>query len=165
MLVKNKKFILILLVILIVGLILCLLTNKHNLQSNNYDYISNDTLEKIINKNIAPQILNSKENEVTFCDYKLISTEKDKDFIKVYLWIYAQNRLVKENKIIKGSSGEFAVELIIKKNNENFEFINYNMTKAINRDEAIKFFPEQIRKKAYENYKFDDNLINNSKFS
>lgn len=164
MLLRRKNYTLIILAILIFILILYLFTHQNKL-SNNYDYISNDVLEEIINKNVTPQILNSKENEATLCDYKVISIEKEQDFIKVYLWIYAQNRFIKENKLIKGESSEFATELIIKKINGVFKLINYSKEKAINKDEAIKFFPESIRKKAYDTYKFDDNLINNLRFS
>ncbi|MEG2848426.1 MAG: hypothetical protein RR904_06665 [Bacilli bacterium] len=138
--------------------------NKSELNINYEKYISEKNLENIIDNNVAPSILNEEkinDKEKTFCDFKVIDISKNNDNINVYLWILAQNFSVKNNKLIEGVGGEFPVILKLKEENNDFKFINYDISKALEESESIKIFPKSVRKKATENEILNESLIQN----
>lgn len=112
---KSKNFYLISIIIIFYFLFNNI--NKSDLNTDYKKYISEKTLENIIDNNIAATILGKERidnNQKTFYNFKVIDISKNNDKFNIYLWILAQNFSVKNNILIKGIGGEFPVILKLK---------------------------------------------------
>ncbi|WP_190285326.1 hypothetical protein [Clostridium sp. JN-1] len=117
------------------------------------------TLDSIIKKNVEPTSIPLSFGGKAFCDYKVIDSEKDNSTIKIYLFLLAQEYYVKDNKLLMGTGGDFTAVLTVKQENNNYKFVNCNISRAEETDESLKIFPKSVRKKAAKDPGFDDSSL------
>lgn len=143
---KKKPYVYILLILLCFGLIsYFFIKQSHSVPTAP---ISQPTLDKIIKENIQPISIRPCFGGTPFCDYKIISFEKNNDKIKLYLWLLAQEYYIKNNNLAKGSGAEFSAIVTIKKERNEFKFVNCNISHEIETYRSLNIFPKSIRKKA-----------------
>jgi hypothetical protein len=156
---KKKSYMYIFPIILCLGLISFLYVKS--VKSDKSVSIPKYTLDKIVKENIQPISLKPSFGGKIFCDYKIISSEKNNNKIELYLWILAQEYYINNNKLVKGTGGQFPAVLIIKKENNKYKFISCNISRAEETDESINIFPKSIRNKALQLSKIDTDSIKN----
>ena len=116
--------------------------------SNNEKYISKKALDKIVKENVEPISIKPNFGGNPFCVYEIIDSEKDKDIINVYIHLLGQEFYVENNNVIKGTGGVFPAIITIKKENEEYKFLNCNISRSEETEQALEIFPKAIRKKA-----------------
>lgn len=122
--------------------------------------IPKHTLDKIIKENVEPICIPMSFGGKPFCTYKVIDLEKKDNTIKIYVWLLCEEFYVKNNKLIMGTGAEFPSVIVITKENNNYKFINCNISRIPSEEESLKIFPKSIRKKAIQESKLDDTLLN-----
>ncbi|EPY2275088.1 hypothetical protein ACXAUS_004018 [Clostridium sporogenes] len=105
-------------------------------------------LDNIVKKYIGPQGIQPNFGGKTFYDYKIIGSEKNKDTIKIYLYYTGQEYYIENNKLVEGTGGNSFATVTIKKENNNYRLINYEVPKSSVEEDNLKIFPKSIRKKA-----------------
>lgn len=140
---KKKLYIYVFLILLFLGFI-----GYFFIRPSQTLAISQPTLDKIIKENVQPISIKPCFGGTPFCDYKIISFEKNNNKIKLYLWILAQEYYIKNNSLLKGSGGEFSAIVTIKKEGNKFKFLNCNISREIETYRSLNIFPKSIRNKA-----------------
>ncbi|WP_251861343.1 hypothetical protein [Clostridium sp. Marseille-Q2269] len=137
------------LIIMSLGLIGCRFVKPINPSKALEEYpIPKNSLDKIINEHVEPISVKPSFGGKPFCNYTIIGSDKNNNTIKIYLILLAQEYYIKDDKLVEGTGGEFDGILTIKQENNNYKFIDCNISQQIQTEESIKIFPKHIRKKA-----------------
>ncbi|KEI77632.1 hypothetical protein G4W71_05395 [Clostridium botulinum] len=110
--------------------------------------ILKSSLDNIVKKYVGPEGMQPYFGGKTFYDYKIIDSEKSDDIIKIYLDLIGQEYYIEDDKLVMGTGGAFFASVTMKKENNNYKLVSYEVPKSIETEESIKIFPKSIRKKA-----------------
>ena len=77
----------------------------------------------------------------------------------MYMLILAQEYFKEASELKKGVGGNFTAVLTLEESNGEYKFINCDISKAIEQEESINIFPEDIREKA-KNITFSADSVN-----
>ncbi|MBV4446146.1 hypothetical protein KM799_05975 [Clostridium tyrobutyricum] len=105
------------------------------------------TLDNIIKKYVEPISVKPSFGGKAFCDYKIIDSTKKYNMIDIYISLLGQEYYIKNNKLYEGTGGVFYAVLTIKEQNNNYNFVNCNISRAEEEEDSLKIFPEAVRKK------------------
>ncbi len=105
------------------------------------------TLNNIIKKYVEPISVKPSFGGKAFCDYKIIDSVKKDDILHIYISLLGQEYYTKNNKLYEGTGGVFYAILTIKAQNNNYNFVNCNISRAEEEEDSLKIFPETVRKK------------------
>ncbi|WP_294189350.1 hypothetical protein [uncultured Clostridium sp.] len=128
-------------------------------ENKNNELIPNEKLDLIIKNNVEPISIETFNGGKAFCDYKIIGSNKDGNEIKMYMLILAQEYFKEASELKKGVGGNFTAVLTLEESNGEYKFINCDISKAIEQEESINIFPEDIREKA-KNITFSADSVN-----
>ena len=121
---------------------------KSKVENKNSELIPNEKLDLIIKNNVEPISIETFNGGKAFCDYKIIESNKDGNEIKLYMLILAQEYFKEDSELKKGAGGNFTAVLTLEESNGEYKFINCDISNAIEQEESINIFPEDIREKA-----------------
>jgi hypothetical protein len=105
------------------------------------------TLDNIIKKYVEPISVKPSFEGKAFCDYKIIDSTKKDDMIHIYISLLGQEYYTKNNKLYEGTGGVFYAILTIKEQNNNYNFVNCNISRAEEEEDSLRIFPKSVRKK------------------
>jgi hypothetical protein len=121
--------------------------------------VSKDTLDDIIKEHVESISVEPLNGGKPFCDYIIIDSEKAGNKINIYLWILAQEYFMQDSKLMKGTGGEFSAILILEQNDNDYKFLDCNISRAIDEEQSLNIFPKNIREKAKENSTFGESSL------
>jgi hypothetical protein len=104
-------------------------------------------LNSIFEKYVKPISINPSFGGKVFSDYKVIDSNKKDDLINVYISLFSQEYYVKNNKLYKGTGGNFYAIITVRQVYNSYKFINCNISRSEEEKESLKIFPKSIRKK------------------
>ncbi|WP_434282402.1 hypothetical protein [Clostridium botulinum] len=110
--------------------------------------IPKSSLDNIVKKYVGPEGMQPHFGGKTFYDYKIIDSEKSDDIIKIYLYLIGQEYYIEDDKLLEGTGGADYATVTIKKENNNYKLVSYEVSKLLEAEESVKIFPKSIRKKA-----------------
>lgn len=123
------------------------------------EHIPKEALDRIIKEHVEPISVKPSFGGKPFCDYKIIDSEKNDNTIKIYLWLMAQEYYVENDKLVEGTGGGFSAVLTIKQEDNNYKYVDCNISRAVETEESLKIFPKSIRKKANEKSTFEKSSL------
>lgn len=112
-------------------------------------------LDNIIKKYVESISVKPSFGGKAFCDYKIIDSTKKDDMLHIYISLLGQEYYTKNNKLYEGTGGVFYAILTIKEQNNSYNFVNCNISRAEEEEDALKIFPGDVRKKLSESRERD----------
>ncbi|NFD42956.1 hypothetical protein EXN36_19100, partial [Clostridium botulinum] len=105
-------------------------------------------LDNIVKKYVGPEGVQPSFGGKTFYDYKIIDSEKSKNIIKIYLYYIGQEYYIEDDKLVEGTGSASFATVTIKKENNNYKLVSYEVPKSPAQEDTVKIFPKSVRKKA-----------------